>query len=523
MTHGGKRNRNNSKSLESLLHQQQKELERLKDEMATLREENKSLLSSAVDKVYVEDKCNETKTACDELVQGFRNSQSRENLFFRESIGSLPTSKYVNQIMAEKVDVSTMLEALRERPTHAQLKDLLEPRLEAVQKSVQESQGKLVADTVSILQRKADTEAMEEALESKLDVGKYNELQVNKVERVELDEKLRASRDSLASEILEAIASMQKELVLTLNKKAYKSEVSRMLEAKVDTEDLKSWLAQKADRSELTEELEKKISDVHLVAKLQEKLDRSEFDAYKSISAKPLGPTNTAPKLGKVSSKLEELESKVEEKADLKDICVLLDEKASIQEVNNALLEMKKSMRELEPKGLSDLGKVNDIVHSVHQAVTSELSLGRWIWKTGHVNEDRTIPWNVECINTASDNFVWSKDTAEIVTVIPGLYELHLGIFSDRDPNLQILVNGEPAFINNVTSAQTIAIKPAAIGRKGIIQTKYKSLMRRGKHSAGNVTGWTMSEFIALPSRARTAILYDGGPGVQGFLSLRKL
>ena len=493
-----------------------------------MRDQNSSLKDNMLNKDFIEEKCEETTTSCNALVEKFREAQSRENLFFRESIGSLPSSKYVNQLLAEKVDVSTMLQALAERPTSAQLKDQLDSRIEAIQISFQESQKKLVQDTLVVLQRKADCEFVDEALEAKLDVEKFNELQANKVERTELDEKVRASRDGLASEILEAIASMQKELVLTLNKKAYKSEVSRQLESKVNADDLKAWLAKKADRSELADELGKKISEVHLITKLQHKVDREEFEAFKTVASRHMEPpsgSEPAPDLLELNTKLVEIEDKVSAKAELQDICALLDEKASIQEVNKALLEVNKSMQEFQGHSSAELNiaRVNDMLQSVHQAVTAELNIGRWIWKTGHVNEDRTIPWNVECINTASDNFIWSQDAAEILTIIPGLYELHLGIFCDRDPNVQILVNGEPAFINNVTTTQSIPIKPGTVGRKGIIQTKYKSLMRRGKHSAGNVTGWTVSEFIALPSRARTAILYDGGQGVQGFISLRKL
>ncbi len=43
------------------------------------------------------------------------------------------------------------------------------------------------------------------------------------------------------------------------------------------------------------------------------------------------------------------------------------------------------------------------------------------------------------------------------------------------------------------------------------------------KHSAGNVTGITHIDFIALPARARITLVYTGDAYGEGFLCLRKL
>ena len=44
-----------------------------------------------------------------------------------------------------------------------------------------------------------------------------------------------------------------------------------------------------------------------------------------------------------------------------------------------------------------------------------------------------------------------------------------------------------------------------------------------GKHSAGNVTGLTMLDFIALPARARLSLTFVGETPGEGFFNLRKL
>ena len=43
------------------------------------------------------------------------------------------------------------------------------------------------------------------------------------------------------------------------------------------------------------------------------------------------------------------------------------------------------------------------------------------------------------------------------------------------------------------------------------------------KHPAGNVCGLTHIDFIALPARARIALVYAGDAFGEGFICLRKL
>ena len=82
--------------------------------------------------------------------------------------------------------------------------------------------------------------------------------------------------------------------------------------------------------------------------------------------------------------------------------------------------------------------------------------------------------------------------------VTPGLYEISVGMFVRLAPLVTVQVNGE-----NVLQLK---------GKKG---TK--------PHVLGDIAGHTLSDFIALPARARIQITYSGEPGAEGFLHLRKL
>jgi len=50
-----------------------------------------------------------------------------------------------------------------------------------------------------------------------------------------------------------------------------------------------------------------------------------------------------------------------------------------------------------------------------------------------------------------------------------------------------------------------------------------KTVQNTTKHPAGNVTGVTAIEFIALPARSRISIIYLGESFGEGFICLRKL
>ena len=52
---------------------------------------------------------------------------------------------------------------------------------------------------------------------------------------------------------------------------------------------------------------------------------------------------------------------------------------------------------------------------------------------------------------------------------------------------------------------------------------KENRVSNTGKHSAGNVTGLTMLDFIALPARARLSLTFVCETPGEGFFNLRKL
>ena len=173
-----------------------------------------------------------------------------------------------------------------------------------------------------------------------------------------------------------------------------------------------------------------------------------------------------------------------------------LDQKANIDEVNSALAALHSQLDSKLPAAAFQSYTQEQTL--LNEALCGENCLARFIWKSGDLRADSTIPWEVQSVNTCPENYLWEEDRPVIVTVAPGLYEVLIGIFARKSPGIRVLVNGEAVL---------------GIGEQRQVT----------RHSAGNVAGTTAVEFLALPARARLSLFYSGESGGEGFLGLRKL
>ncbi len=146
----------------------------------------------------------------------------------------------------------------------------------------------------------------------------------------------------------------------------------------------------------------------------------------------------------------------------------------------------------------------------INDALCAENCVGRWLWKSGQVKNGYAVPWDIQLVNTAPDNFIWEKEKTNIVVVASGLYEITIGFYADKKPTVQLLINGEP-ILSAVNSASYVVHHSS--GR----------LKNVGKHSSGNITGLTLIDFICIPERSRLSISFSGEDGSEGFLGLKKL
>jgi hypothetical protein len=355
------------------------------------------------------------------------------------------------------------------------------------------------------LRQKADAADVQLLLASKLDRMEHMEAAAERVSPAELEARLRSNTEAVAAEVKAALVASQQEIVAVLNQKAYKADVNRSLQLKADsawaegalegklgTEEAARLLGAKADAAAVERDI------AHFAQNVAGKVAGEELAQLRQ-SVLRLGDDAEAWR-----GPVEELRKEVVLKVNIKDVCTLLDMKANIGDVNDALESVNVELEAKAPGAIID--RVEGEVRALGQCVREELLLGRWIWKSGRIAGGQTVPWNVQSINTGADNFIWTKNCETILCVAPGLYEVRTSFFTSHSPCVQIMVNGEPV----------ITATESASG-------KLRPVVCRGRHSAGNVTGLSISEFLALPARAQICVTYDGTDSAQGFLQLRKL
>jgi hypothetical protein len=92
----------------------------------------------------------------------------------------------------------------------------------------------------------------------------------------------------------------------------------------------------------------------------------------------------------------------------VQDVCCMLDTKANTEDVNRVLADMcteldKKAQAKTLDSALREQAQIN-------AGLSADMSVGRWIWRSGKTKAGKAIPWNVQTLNSDPDNFVWEKD-----------------------------------------------------------------------------------------------------------------
>ena len=193
--------------------------------------------------------------------------------------------------------------------------------------------------------------------------------------------------------------------------------------------------------------------------------------------------------------------------------------KKDINSTNNSKeiiksLQTKANSEDQINKLFNDINKkLNDKVNSIdfttaidNQAIINdtlcnENCIGRWFWNGGDNKINYAIPWDNQSINTSPDNFIWEKGKPFIIINEEGFYVLNLGIFADKRPSIQIVVDGE-IIVNNQNN----------VNKKMVIKNT----------DINNIIGISIIEFVQLKKQSKLSVLCYGGKG-YGFLSLKKL
>ena len=193
---------------------------------------------------------------------------------------------------------------------------------------------------------------------------------------------------------------------------------------------------------------------------------------------------------------------------------------SDIEDVNKALNEVSEEL--ISRVNLNQFRDALAEQSTINEALCAENCVARWLWKSGELVSGYAVPWEVQSVNTCPENFLWQEDKTMILTVAPGLYEITFGFYSTKKPTIQVLVNGE-TILSAVNSSSYVIHHSSGKFKGGAAAVSGGHSSLGKQHHAGNLTGLTLIDFIALPAKARVSISYSGEAGAEGFFGLRKL
>ena len=265
---------------------------------------------------------------------------------------------------------------------------------------------------------------------------------------------------------------------------------------KMNISDIEQLLSKKADISLLNDkislmdlnELKQHINNIDY--ELKQKLDIQNFNDY----------------LNTFNSNLDNMNNDLLSKADINEVNNLLRNKVNIEDINQSLNNIKNDIN-LKVNNMDFNNAMNNQA-LINDIICNENQVGRWLWKTGKVKGGYTVPWDTQSVNTSPDNYIWEKDKTIITVTKGGIYQVSLGFYSNKKPNVQIIVNSEMIISANNN-----------YNNNGNKNNNYNT---NNNKKIKKMTGLSLIDFIILQDNSKIAVTYNGEEGF-GFIGLKKL
>ncbi|EKX43613.1 hypothetical protein GUITHDRAFT_140370 [Guillardia theta CCMP2712] len=457
---------------------------------------------------------------------------------FEEKFGSVGPHRTVAQILYNKVDNATLDKAINNMMDeesycngirHNDNISKLSMRLDAVDSDMYASKTSVHKQS-SDLQMKMETLAREVSqltnthqgsstslLEMKTLISQNNAEYAQQISKMRADCKadmnevesslgfkikteITAARDQFERRLMDTVQELDERIE---NLKTFNRRILDNLEKEISIKADKSALDKKIGYDAMDESLAIQEQSLQRVVSMvmMDGIHKEMEQKYKNLDEECLTET-------------EELKRDMRKKADIKEVNLLIDSKADVDEVDVVLArclhllpllfnlpalshpltprpEVNRALLDVNGQ-LSLKASMADISSTLHEqvmlnsALITELCLGRWIWKS---------------------------------------LKTKLGIFSRKKPTVKVQVNGEPILTISPQSRLTADCQSYLL----IFVAAYNNMegeatqLGQVHQQASNITGLTHIDFLALPSRARIAIAYQGDEDAEAFLGLRKL
>jgi len=288
------------------------------------------------------------------------------------------------------------------------------------------------------------------------------------------------------------------ELINTFEQKLsiLSNNLKKELENKMNISDIEKILNNKADISLLNDKIS--VMDFNNLKEylknidyeLKQKLDIQNFNDY----------------LNNFNSSLDNMNNELLSKADINEVNNLLRNKVNIEDINLSINNIKNDLN-LKVNNMDFNNAMNNQA-LINDIICNENQVGRWLWKTGKVKGGYTVPWDTQSVNTSPDNYIWEKDKTIITVTKGGIYQVSLGFYSNKKPNVQIIVNSEMIISANNN-----------YNNNGNKNNNYNT---NNNKKIKKMTGLSLIDFIILQDNSKIAVTYNGEEGF-GFIGLKKL
>ena len=470
-----------------------------------------NILNNKAEKDELNNLITKTKNSCLEVINNFKNGENANMEVFEDNINNkIDKIAYDNQSMLNEItntnqninNFFSQKEAEMERLIN-KIRFLISDS-ENIKNNLNNNNGiqdeKLKSEINDMIEN--NNNRIIQKFNEKLDIIKFqeflNDLKEDLDRKIDLDT-MKKSNDEIINKLNKKISELYTDINSQLLNKLSKDEIEPILSNRLNSNynnminnnnllnnDLNNLLNDKLSINDFKEYID------NISSELKQKLDINKFNNIIST----------------FNSNFENIHKDMNSKADVKNVLDLAKNKLDTDNFNKIIKSIQKDMN--TKVNNNDFSNAMDNQAIINDTLCNENNLGRWLWKSGKVKNNLSVPWEIQVINTSPDNFKWEKDKSVININEGGLYEINLGFYADKKPMVQILVNGE--VVINAINSNSLAMQQSTGGKmKGI-----------GKISFGNVTGLTLVDFIILPDKAKLSISYNGEEGI-GFLGLKKL
>ena len=466
-------------------------------------DELKSTITRKVDLVLLNETLAKTQLDTGDTVSAFRSQLLQQQKQFEDIISEkLAQVDQASTSSTREMDRlrSLIQTTLEDRRRDAEDQGRLTKAATASAKTELRADLAALAEQVERLQQFVDETIGAKASRSEVvdEIGRLSQAINAKADVAEVQRALGSSQKDAAQHFVETkdefkakISKLEADLLKLINTRPTYRDLDDNLKAKAEEIAVAKALGQKANIGELTA-LAEEVDKVYRL--LEDCVRQKQFQ------------TSTT----RMSEVLEDFGKELLLRASIKDVCTLLDLKAStshldIEDVNQALQEVHS---ELDGKvAVADFVDQSQEQQLLVRQISAEVCVGRWLWKSGEVRGNYAVPWELQSGNTCPENFLWEKNATALLITAPGLYEISACFYANRRPTLQLIINGDVII--------SVKDHPEYFPNRHVV---YHS-----SRSQGAITGLSLHEFLSLPARSRLTLTYAGERGGEGFLALRKL